>query len=516
MSLRSSLTPTLGLLLAAALGAGADASPQAPRQLPGVGLRTLLGRPGGNPRSMSPQQLRTSQATTAWLTSIAAQALAAPVFIPGVGGTAYVLKIFVPQTGNEELFTLHVPDSPAGQARPLLVGFHSYGVSHLDFSYYNTSFLSEADARDWFVLAPIQINPLILNPNGVPTGDLSFGAAESQLNVEAVMDYVLSHWPIDLDRVYGVGFSMGGGNALSYGARHRDRDDGAFAAVVNHTGAINGGVVWNEEPGIQAPLETTFGGPPPRFEFLRASLIDVSLAPAANYSLIPDGRHMAANLVGVPVRTYYYAGDPLVYLRTLSDRLDTFMSGDPTLSHELVVELTPPSCPPNTSTANHCWALIDETSVCDWLAQQALGAYPRRGRVLADREERWNGLLVQQHQTGRFSALNYDLVPTPIGQPTLLLGNRENVSLIGLDLEDFDLDATVGLEVETDAIDGAPVDLIIEGVPVRPFSVMRNGIQVLENCSVTAPGVRWCHDSGTGTLELLEPDGSVGRWSVTF
>ncbi|MDB4724743.1 hypothetical protein OAF85_01080 [Planctomycetota bacterium] len=110
---------------------------------------------------MSPQQLRTSQATTAWLTSIAAQALAAPVFIPGVGGTAYVLKLFVPQTGNEELFTLHVPDSPAGQARPLLVGFHSYGVSHLDFSYYNTSFLSEADARDWFVLAPIQINPLV-------------------------------------------------------------------------------------------------------------------------------------------------------------------------------------------------------------------------------------------------------------------------------------------------------------------------------------------------------------------
>jgi hypothetical protein len=192
------------------------------------------------------------------------------------------------------------------------------------------------------------------------------------------------------------------------------------------------------------------------------------------------------------------------------------MSGDPTLSHELVVELTPPSCPPNTSTANHCWALIDETSACDWLAQQALGAYPRRGRVLADREERWNGLLVQQHQTGRFSALNYDLVPTPIGRPTLLLGDRENVSLIGLDLEDFDLDATVGLEVETDAIDGAPVDLTIEGVPVRPFSVLRNGVQILEDCSTAASGVRWCHDSVTGTLELREADGSVGRWSITF
>lgn len=515
MSSRSSLTPTLCLMLAAALGAGADASPQAPRQLPGVGLRTLLGRPGGNPRSMSPQQLRTSQATTAWLTSIAAQALAAPVFIPGVGGTAYVLKLFVPQTGNEELFTLHVPDSPAGQARPLLVGFHSYGVSHLDFSYYNTSFLSEADARDWFVLAPIQINPLVFNGNGVPTGDLSYGAAESQLNVEAVMDYVLSHWPIDRDRVYGVGFSMGGGNALSYGARHRNRDEGAFAAIVNHTGAVNGGVVWNEEPGIQAPLETTFGGPPPRFEYQRASLIDVSLGPAADYSLIPDGRHMAANLVGVPVRTYYYAGDPLVYLRTLSDRLDTFMSGDPTLSHELFVELTPP-CPGNSNSPNHCWELLDEASVCDWLAQQALGSYPLRGKVLADRDERWNGLQLQQRVVGSFSALEYDLIPGSSGQPDLILTGRENLSRIGLDLEDFNLDASVGLQLVTDAIDGAPVDLVVQGAPLRPTLVLRNSLQVSEDCSGATAGPRWCHDRVTGTLELHEPDGSVGQWSITF
>ena len=465
---------------------------------------------------MSPQQLRTSQATIAWMTSIAAPALAAPVFIPGIGGTAYVLKLFVPQTGNEELFTLHVPDSPAGQARPLLVGFHSYGVSHLDFSYYNTSFLSEADARDWFVLAPIQINPLVFNGNGVPTGDLSYGAAESQLNVEAVMDYVLSHWPIDLDRVYGVGFSMGGGNALSYGARHRNRDEGAFAAIVNHTGAVNGGVVWNEEPGIQAPLETTFGGPPPRFEYQRASLIDVSLAPAADYSLIPGGRHMATNLVGVPVRTYYYAGDPLVYLRTLSDRLDTFMSGDPTLSHELVVELTPPSCPPNTSAANHCWALIDESSVCDWLAQQALGSYPLRGKVLADRDERWNGLQLQQRVVGSFSALEYDLIPGSSGQPDLILTGRENLSRIGLDLEDFNLDASVGLQLVTDAIDGAPVDLVVQGAPLRPTLVLRNSLQVSEDCSGATAGPRWCHDSVTGTLELHEPDGSVGQWSITF
>ncbi|MGB0332808.1 MAG: hypothetical protein ACPGPE_13450, partial [Planctomycetota bacterium] len=78
--------------------------------------------------------------------------------------------LFVPATGNEELFTLHVPDSPAGKARPLLLGFHSDGVSHLDLSHHDTSILSGADARDGFVLAPIQIHPSFPTPTGSPPG----------------------------------------------------------------------------------------------------------------------------------------------------------------------------------------------------------------------------------------------------------------------------------------------------------------------------------------------------------
>ena len=224
---------------------------------------------------------------------------------------------------------------------------------------------------------------------------------------------------------------------------------------------------------------------------------------------------MATNLVGVPVRTYYYAGDPLVYLRTLSDRLDTFMSGDPTLSHELLVELTPP-CPQNSNSPNHCWELIDESSVCNWLAQQALGSYPLRGKVLADRDERWNGLQLEQHVVGSFSALEYDLIPGSSAQPDLILTGRENVSGIGLDLGDFNLDASVGLQLLTDAIDGASVDLVVQGVPLRPTLVLRNSLQLIEDCLGTTTGPRWCHDSVTGTLELHEPDGSVGQWSITF
>ena len=171
----------------------------------------------------------------------------------------------MPATGTDELFSLYVPSSPSGQARPLIVGFHGFGVSHLDFSYYNTDILAEAAARDWFVLAPIQINP-VLN-----TGDISFGSAESQLNVEHVLNYVLDEWPIDLDRIYGIGFSMGGGNAVSYAARHRDRSDRRLRG--RGEPHRRGEPVGRVEPRARdpdVPLEATFGGPPPRFEYQRA------------------------------------------------------------------------------------------------------------------------------------------------------------------------------------------------------------------------------------------------------
>ena len=47
---------------------------------------------------------------------------------------------------------------------------------------------------------------------------------------------------------------------------------------MNHTGAISPSDVWVHEPGIRAPIEATFGGPPPRFEYQRASSVDLSLA----------------------------------------------------------------------------------------------------------------------------------------------------------------------------------------------------------------------------------------------
>jgi len=475
------------------------------RALPGVSLRTLLGRPGGNPSAMTPQRLRTGQATTAWLTSIATPALSTPTLIPGVGGTAYVLRLFVPATGNEELFTLQVPDSAPGVARPLLVGFHGFGVSHLDFSYYNTDFLAEATARDWFVLAPLQINPAL------NTGDISFGAVGSQLNVERVMEYVMAEWPIDLDRIYGVGFSMGGGNAMSYAARHRDRDLGAFAAVVNHTGAVNPADVWLQEPAIRGPLETTFGGVPPSFEYQRSGTVDMSLTDG---SLIPGGRHMAVNLGGVAVRTHYFVNDPKFYLRDQSDRLSEFMAGNPNLSHELIVDLGPPPCVAS-GLSGHCWDLLDEGDVCDWLELQSLGALPSEGSVLADRSCHWNGFDVDLRTDGQFGSFDYHTLSAAGSPAQIDVYARENVESVGVDIADFQLGAASVIELRTYALDGAPLQLVLTGLNGPPASVRRNNLQLPGGCAAGTSTADWCYDPADGTLRMVEPTGSFSRWSVT-
>ncbi len=500
-------TVAFWLVVALAFTSVGFAAPQraGSRQLPGVGLRTLLGRPGGNPAAMTPQRLRTGQATTAWLTSIATPALSAPTLIPGIGGTAYVLRLFVPATGNEELFTLHVPDSAPGVARPLLVGFHGFGVSHLDFSYYNTDFLAEATARDWFVLAPLQINPAL------NTGDISFGSVESQLNVERVMQYVMAEWPIDLDRIYGVGFSMGGGNAMSYAARHRDRELGAFAAVVNHTGAVNPGDVWLQEPAIRGPLETTFGGPPPSFEYQRSGTVDLSLADG---SLLPGGRHMAVNLGGVAVRTHYFVNDPKFYLRDQSDRLSQFMAASPHLSHELIVDLGPPPCV-SSGLSGHCWDLLDEEDVCDWLELQSLGALPSDGSVLADRSCRWNGFDVDLRVGGQFAAFDYHTQSATGTSAEIDVYARENVRSVGVDMEDFQLGAAASIDLRTYALDGAPVELVLTGLSGPPMSVRRNNLQLPGGCAAGAGAADWCYDPADGTLRMIEPSGSFSRWSVT-
>ena len=137
---------------------------------------------------------------------------------PTPGGAPGVYSISFNDTGTgwQESFLLAVPRNPL-PSPPLLVMFHGYSTSE-NSCLTQTPLMKMAMERGWYVVAPLGAH------------QMNYGVPYSQANIEFVLDWVLHTLPIDTDRIYGIGFSMGGGGVSSYAARHLDPDHARFAA----------------------------------------------------------------------------------------------------------------------------------------------------------------------------------------------------------------------------------------------------------------------------------------------
>ncbi len=483
-----------------------DAAAAQQRGVPGQSLRSLLSATPARPSSAGARPIQIGLGTSAFIASAGQASEAFPGLIPGRGGLTLIMYVFVEETQALEAFTIYVPPTLVGDERPLLVAFHGYGVSHLDIAA-NTSFVAECQARDWILVAPYSRN---LAPTAPATSQNAFGSVQSQVHVQAVIDYVIANFSVDRDRLYGVGFSMGGGAAMSYAARHRDRDRGAFAAVVNHTGTVSlHNTYENVPPETQTLLEGLFNGPPGSqtgsFEFARASSIEVD----ASGLLVPGGRHMATNLAGVPVRTYYALDDSEQYLIDQSLALHAFMSAI-SGSHELIA--LPSDCP-QPQQQGHCWNTIDETEVCDWFAQHSFNSPAAVGYVLADRDARWGHLGVDPTAAGAFAALEYAVT---VGQNSVRLLSTVNVDQVELDLAELGLDVSADLFIRLGSADGTGDQLRMNGLLAQPQAVLRNGLPAVQTngSGWGASNNSWSYNPVTGTLLINEVDALPSIWTL--
>lgn len=197
--------PALLLALAVALPTTALAQrslpPSSPtRSLPGASLRTLLGRRSASPAA-TPVRLRTSPATVAWIQRVCVPppGHAGPGGLNGPGApgfTGLLYRLFVPATGYEELFALHVPAAPAGVPRPLLVGFHGYGNSHLDLYFNARELMDQAAARGWF--GSKRLEPAPLQGELLADRDGRWGSSEVELEAAGAfgaLRYAISTQP---------------------------------------------------------------------------------------------------------------------------------------------------------------------------------------------------------------------------------------------------------------------------------------------------------------------------------
>jgi poly(3-hydroxybutyrate) depolymerase len=395
--------------------------------------------------------------------------------VPGYPGL-YNVTLNNTGSGYQEMFLIQVPDVKPTSPVPLLVVFHKYGVSHAD-ALFNTNFVSEARTRGWYMVAPLSAS------------QQNFASLQGQINTEAVLSYATSTFPIDRTRIYGVGFSMGGGTCTSYAARHLDPGSPMFAAIVNHTGDVSlANTYANESAQIQGVLEGWYGGSPSAepFNYQRCSTID--LDPTTN--TVGVGTDMSRNLAALAVLDWMANSDPESYLL------------NQTLAFESHIQAQNAS---NvfTSVAGsvHSWSTLDDTQACDYLAQFSL-QLPASGSTLADQDGTYYRFQVQQDAAGAFTPFSWSVDTV---QNRLSVWQTANLQRLTVDSAGLGLVFVGKLHLNLETSDGTGDDILFTSVPSAPISVTRDGMP--------ASGT---YDPQMHTFLVHETSGGGHQWLLQF
>jgi hypothetical protein len=411
--------------------------------------------------------------------------------VPGYPG-AFNVTLRNTGSGYTESFVLQIPSAAPAGPRPMLVAFHRANVSHAD-AFLWTSFPQECEARGWYFVAPLG------------GSQRHFSSLVSQINTQRVLDLVCSVYPIDRQRIYGVGFSMGGGAVSTFAARHLDADAPRFAALVNHTGTVSIGHAFSGDLddadlddgalpnglNLEASdlMEFWNGGTPATaaFSYQRCSSID--LDPLTG--LVGSGTDLARNLFGTKVLTVLASGDTHPYLPLQTQAWVGHLSG-------LGVDNTFLSVP----YSGHSWDALDETATCDWLAPLS-AQDPSSGNQLADEDgQTVFRFQVRQDQSGQFTPFQWH---TDTFANRLSVWGSSNLRRISVDAETLGLAYLGTLRFNVSNADATADELLLTNVPYAPLSVLRDGVPAA-----------FAYDAQLSTCLVTEPDGAGHQWRIQF
>jgi predicted esterase len=409
----------------------------------------------------------------------------APPIAPSASATALlhrVYKVRIPATGTSwvEHMIVGVPDQIVGPT-PVLVLFHGYGEDPEDLAF-STEYIQKARQQGWLVIAPLGAHKF------------NFGIEYAQRNTEVALEFLATYFPLDLDRIYGVGFSMGGGWMTSFAARHTSSDHVRFAALVNHTGTMSISHVHASAVDVsllESPL--MFAGSPFQFPFRyqRASSIDLNLA---LNSVDPD-TDLLRNIAHTPIKTWTCATDPNLYIIDECEQFDAHLD-----------QLGGTSDYTSGRGTGHDWSNLDEDAVLTWLAQHTRTDPDSSAlvSVLADRNARWHEFQVVQRAGGAFTPFKWGALPV-FNRAYVL--QASNMAQVAFDPTDLGLDKTdsQGLTVVFSELDNLVTRVVLEDMNM-PTNVLFNG--------VSTPN--WGYDAITRRLTLVYLPGTqnTNAWRV--
>ena len=404
-----------------------------------------------------------------------------PVGATVVGNGIYAVTLNDTGTGWSERFLIGLPLTGAGAAQfaPALVLFSAYGETPDDLLV-KTGYFAKAQTRGMYVIAPLAAH------------QYNFSIEYAQRNVEAALAWSARHLNLDLDRLYGLGFSMGGGLATSYSARHQDPTRAQFAAILNHTGTASIRDVYNRA-GVKSLLSNPlmFGGAPfaEPFAYRRASTVDIS----GITGTIDANTDFLRNVAHLPIRTYAALYDPLSYLVNQSEAFDAWLASRGGTSDLHLA-----------GASVHEWSTLDEDEALDWFEGKTLTAPGPNAthRLIADRAGAWHDFDILPFLTDRFVPLTWHASQAA---NRLFLVDARNLRQLRFDPAGMGLDTTQDLSIVFGSADGRPTNLIITGLAVAPTQVLRNGV----------PATDWIWHAATKRLILRELKGNfTPTWKI--
>jgi len=400
----------------------------------------------------------------------------------------YTFSVFLgtAKTGTSyfEKFQAYAPLAASGP-RPLLVAFHRWGVSHLDIDY-NTPLFDLAWQRGWYIIAP-------LSASGVHVNSL-----QGQQNTEMAIDWMLANFDVDPERIYGLGFSMGGGMTMNFAARHLDPKRFMFAALVDHTGSVSQNDTYAKEyaklnHGATYVWDYWFGLPLDPFQMLRTSVIDFD----PNTLVVDPDTDMAGNLTHVPLLVSRASTEApgTAYLTTQCDVLVSHMTS---LGQVPYYEIVP--------YMGHSWNSLDFVKAVQFLSLWKL-RLPENADTLADQDGRFYYFYVHQDAPGAFTPFSWSINDT---QNKVLIWHSKNLKQVDVDVPLTGLATDQVFWVVLKPDDGLADDVLLAGWPSAPSKVERDGSPV-----PIGPGpLTYTYDPVEQELFLDEDAAGQHQWFV--
>lgn len=405
-----------------------------------------------------------------------------PMALLGCPYTTTPLNFTSGQTGTpfDEKTILMTPCgfNPNGPDLPLIVIFNGFCLGAPAIFAGITQIPDEANARGWLVLA--------ITLGGDALSKKSYGVSTAQPNVEFVLDYVIQNYPVDTNRIYGVGWSAGGGAIVSYGARHLDPAKPMFAAIATDAGTFDMIDTYNTvTPDVQTFLASNlmFHGIPSNaaftFNYLRTSTI-LYTPPS---SPIDATQSQVKNLTKTPIYQVYSTDDPITNLKFQQSAFASYLNSQ--------------SAPITTQTFSglpspHSFDLLAPVATLDFFQSKSLNASPSSFSINADRSATWYWANLTQRTTGLFSRLT---CATNTGTNTLTVSGVDNVSALALSppAGTVDLDANFTLSFQT--VDRQTTNVTLTGLDLAP-SYFLEGTSLFKT---------WSYDSNAKTATLTIP-----------